>query len=130
MFDTIRRLLAPPQPAAEANTDWKAQGNGFLARGDLAEAARCYRRAVDADAQDAAACLNLGFVLTEQRQFGEARQWLEAVLRLRPQDHDAHFLLARVARSQDDWAAAAESYARAAACQPDFDLAWLEGGQA
>ena len=63
MFDSVRRLFQPAQAQPAVPQDWKKQGNDFLAGGDLPQAARCYREAVAADPRDAAACLNLGFVL-------------------------------------------------------------------
>lgn len=120
---------AASQPAAPASVDWKKKGNDHLARGELQQAAGCYRQAIAFDPADTAACLNLGFVLGEQREHDEARHWLQQVLDREPGHHEAHFLLARVARAGGDLRAAARSYARAAELQPAFEFAHLEGGQ-
>ena len=131
MLDAIRRLLQPPRPAAaQPAVDWKQQGNDFLARGELAEATRCYRSAAAADANDAAARLSLGYALLEQQQFDAAGRSLREVLGLQPRQHEAHFLLGRAERATGRLEEAAKCHARALECSPGFDLALAEWSQA
>lgn len=129
MIEAVRRLFRRNAEVHQEAPDWKRQGNDFLARGEIAEAMRCYRAAVDADPGDAAARLNLGFALLEQNFFQEARHWLQEVLRLQPGQHEAHFLLARAVRAQGALESAAQSYQQAVRYEPGFELARQEGAE-
>ena len=129
MLDAFRRLFSSaPAPAAapEPGADWKKQGNDHPARGEMAEAERCYRQAVQAAPGDASSHLNLGYALLEQQQFDAARLSLGEAVRLAPANHEAHFLLARAQRATGDAQAALQSYARVLALQADFGLAAQE----
>ena len=95
------------------------QGNRALAQGEVAEAERCYRMAVAASAADPDAHLNLGYALLQQDRTDAARASLLDSVRLRPLQHDGHFLLARLAVACGQPAAALDSYWRALAAQPD-----------
>lgn len=129
MFDALRKLFssAPAATAAPVGgVDWKKEGNDFLETGDLAQAERCYRQAVEAVPGDATVHLNLGFTLLEQQQFDAARLSLGEAVRLDPGNHEAHFLLARAQRATGDAQAALQSYARVLGLQQDFTEAAQE----
>jgi len=125
-----RRLFRRTPDDSPQGAGGQQQGNEFLARGELADAIRCYRAAADADPVDAAARLSLGFALLEQQSIDEARHWLQEVLRLQPGQHEAHFFLARAARMQGALESAAAGYAEAARHAPAFELARQEGAEA
>lgn len=127
MIDAIQRLFRRSARDGRSASDWRREGNACLARGELAEAVRCYRAAVAAAPDDTDACLSLGFALLEQQATGEARAWLDQVVRLRPDHHEAHFLLARAARAEGRLEPAAESYRLAVQHAPGFDPARVEG---
>src|SRR5438477_5826844 len=78
--------VAAPSPADGAGREAKRRGDALLAEGRLDEAAHCYRQALAADSTDAAAQLNLGFILSEQGRDGEAEPALRQALAIRPGD--------------------------------------------
>ena len=61
-----------------------AAGNAALGEGRLEDAARSYRQALDADAANAAARVNLAYVLLEQRQPACAADLLQQAIGLLP----------------------------------------------
>ena len=111
MFGRIKSLLrpagaqasAPPAPQRERSTDLKSEGDGFglmsegnafLAAGNLPDATRCFRAAIEADPGDAAAYLPLGYALREQGQVDAAILALETALSIDARAVDGHYLLA------------------------------------
>jgi tetratricopeptide (TPR) repeat protein len=134
MFGFLRKKSATPAPAPGAETstaaDWRGQGNAALARGALDEAARCYRQAILVAPRDAAAHVNLGYVLLEQGQVAEAAALLAGAVALAGSEAgelaDAHFLLARARQAQGNAGAALASYQAALAARPGFDEALQE----
>jgi tetratricopeptide (TPR) repeat protein len=115
-----------PAPAPQASaTEAKAQGNAALARGELAEAARCYRQAAQAEARDPLARLNLGYALLELEQPAEALSHLQQAIALRrPEDgflHEAQFLCGRAHQAMARNGDAIASYRQALATQPGFE---------
>jgi tetratricopeptide (TPR) repeat protein len=118
MLERVRRLFTVSrQPEV---IDWKKQGNALLAQGNLPEATRCYRHAAAQAPDDAAAHLNLAFALMEQEDFDGARPALQACLHLQPGNHEAHFLSARLERSNGHPEAALQACARTLSLRPDF----------
>jgi tetratricopeptide (TPR) repeat protein len=112
----------PPPVGAAGSAELKKQGNALLARGDLQGAGLRYRAATLADPHDAAAFVNLGYVLCEQQDFREARLALEQALVLDPSQFDAHFMLATLAQDQGDMALAASHLREVLRLRPDFDF--------
>ena len=68
-------------------------GSLMMKFGETEAAIREHRLAADADPQSPFAALNLGLALAGQNQPTEARQWLEAALRLDPRQPAAHLKL-------------------------------------
>jgi tetratricopeptide (TPR) repeat protein len=96
MFGRIKNLLRPAAgPKVEGDAfGLKSEGDAYLAAGNLAEATRCYRAAIEADPGDAAAYLPLGYALREQGQVDAAIQTLETALSIDARAVDGHYLLA------------------------------------
>ncbi|MFI4926470.1 MAG: tetratricopeptide repeat protein, partial [Burkholderiales bacterium] len=110
MFGFRRKQVAPS--ASDAAT-WRKQGNEALAKGELDEAAQCYREAIALEPADPLARVNLGYVLMEAGKTREAIDALQQAVSLAQANQDAladaQFLLAGALRSQgrDDEALAA-----------------------
>jgi len=64
--------------------------------GNLTEAARLYRAALELDADNASAHNNLGFVLAQRQEWPEALVHLRTALRLKPNMAMAHCNLGQV----------------------------------
>lgn len=118
--EDLQMRTADPASASER---FRKQGNEFLAKGLLAEAAECYLQAVTLYPGHAAAHLNLGFVRKEQNLPDAARQHLEDAIRIDPRLEDAHYLLGMVADERGDLTAAVMHYGKALELKPDFELA-------
>ncbi|WP_169416947.1 tetratricopeptide repeat protein [Ramlibacter agri] len=120
----LRNVTSFFAPAPPAPPDWKARGNEALAKGDLAEAGRCYREAVQAEPADPLARVNLGFVLLEQGAGAPAAESLQQALALRrPGDtfvHEAQFLLGRAHQQLGAPDAALAAFEAAASAQAAF----------
>ena len=93
--DAAKAAAAPPKPPSPGQgLALKAEGDRFLAAGNLAEAVRCYRAAIDADPADPAPHLPLGYALRAEGRLDAAIATLEKALELDPQAVDGHYLLA------------------------------------
>lgn len=114
-----------------AAREWKRQGNEALGAGQLAQAASCYAKGVEADPQDATLRLNLGFALLEQGDAAAAVERLAQALALRrPGDdfvHEAHYLLGRAHAQLEQLDQALDGFEAALAAKPDFAEALEEG---
>ncbi|HEX6057492.1 MAG TPA: tetratricopeptide repeat protein [Gemmatimonadaceae bacterium] len=101
-------MLARRAPRPRASQEWRiaaesledrapaddfARGYALLRAGSPADAEPWLRRAVEADAADADARLNLGIALAECGRHAEAIAELEEATRLRPRDASAHHRL-------------------------------------
>ena len=102
-------------PTAET---YDEQGSALLARGEAAQAARQYRRALALKPDFAEAHGNLGNALTELGQWDEAIEHYRQMLRLRPDVAEAHNNLGNALLAQQRFAEAAVSYAQAIALRP------------
>lgn len=114
--------------ASESNSEpvgsaeWRKRGNALLDEDRLSEALVCYRFGVQADPNDAACYVNLGFVLGELGRPDESQEMLQKAVALNSADFDSHYMLGNLARSRGELPAAIESYQRALAAQPDFEV--------
>jgi protein O-GlcNAc transferase len=139
MFDWLRgrknrsEAAAPPGRAAEVADDVRERarearesGNAHLAQDRFGEAARCYEQAVQLDATDAAAWVNLGFAECSLGLRAQAREHLQKAVALQPDNHDAHYLLGSTQEQLGDLQAAALSLQRTLQLQPSFELAYRD----
>lgn len=76
-----------------------ARGSGFLARGEPAEALKCYRELVKLDSRDAVARNGLGAALAQLARYTEAEAQFRSAIGARPGFPEAHFNLAGVLQS-------------------------------
>lgn len=72
---------------------WTELGTAHLMGGDIAEAEKAYRRAIQERPTFALALLNLGRVLINQKRYAESIDPLLGATQARPDSADAHFLL-------------------------------------
>src|ERR1041385_1883983 len=72
---------------------WTELGTAHLMGGEIVEAEKAYRRAIQARPTFALALLNLGRVLINQKRYAESIDPLLAATQARPDSADAHFLL-------------------------------------
>src|ERR1019366_4202767 len=86
---------APPAERPKGAYDWFAAGVDKEGAGELAPAAGCYRKALDADPGLAAAHSNLGGVAFRQRNMTQASIEFEAALALDPEQPEARYTLPR-----------------------------------
>ncbi|MDE2604393.1 MAG: tetratricopeptide repeat protein [Burkholderiales bacterium] len=121
MFGWLRKSSPVPEPGAAA---WRDRGNAALAQGQLLQAADCYRAAAAADPADAAARVNLGYVLLEQADFPGAIATLAQAVALAQGRADpladAQFLLGRAHRMAGSVDAAAAALRGALSARPGF----------
>lgn len=92
--------FAPAADPAQAAAALKAEGNTWLARGDVAQAARCYQRACELAPSDALAWLNLGYASLELGDLDAAGRALDRSLALDRTVADTHFFQAQLKRRQ------------------------------
>ncbi|HUX62991.1 tetratricopeptide repeat protein [Sulfuricella sp.] len=102
----------------------KKQGNEFLAQGQMEEAAECYRQAVAINPDDAEGFLNLGFVLKEQKHFGDAERYLKRAILINPKMEDAYYLLGAVLQEQGNLSGAIENFSKTIELKADFEMAY------
>lgn len=128
----LGRGAPAPQPTAapaagpggpEQAARLKAQGNNWLAQGQLAKAALCYEQACEQAPADALAWVNLGYARLELGELPAAGQALSRAVELDPKVADAHFLLGQLLLRQQRPADALVPLRRALALNPDFDVA-------
>jgi len=72
---------------------WTELGTAYLMGGDMAEAEKAYRRAIQERPTFALALLNLGRVLRTQKRYAESVDPLSGATQARPESAEAHFLL-------------------------------------
>lgn len=94
------------------------EGHEAFQRGDYAAAVTAFRSAVDTDADDLEARLNLGSALLKSGQADEAIAQYEEVLRRTPNNPSAHFDLGVAMAQQGDDARAIDSYRKALEADP------------
>lgn len=122
-FNKKKSTLPAPDPAPQGrqrSEELRTQGNLRLDEGRLEEAAMLYAEAASADASNAKALINLGFVRAEQGRSDEARDALTRAIKLDPWLHDAHYLLGNLAKARGEVPQAVEHYQQALAVKRDF----------
>lgn len=72
---------------------WTELGTAYLMGGNMAEAEKAYRRAIQEKPTFALALLNLGRVLRTQKRYAESVDPLSRATEARPDSAEAHFLL-------------------------------------
>jgi tetratricopeptide (TPR) repeat protein len=123
LFEPARRAadaavrLNPRLPGA-----YTLQGRALQYLGDNEGAAAALRKAIEANAGDFEAQLNLGAVLHLTRDLEGARQHLVSALRLRPSSPLARFEMARLERTEGKLDAAVEDMEEVVRADPD----WLQ----
>ena len=127
MFSALRSIFPKKAPtSADQSGTHKKQGDEHLKLGRLDSAAECYRSALSLDPGYLDACVGLGFVLSEQRQFSEARQHLQHAVAIDPANADVHYILGTIAKAQDDLIGSIAHFARALDIKPDFEFAYRD----
>lgn len=101
----------------------KRQGDVHLNQDRLLEAADCYRHALSVNPLFLEACIGLGFVLADLRQYAEARQRLQQALAMDPGNADAHFILGNIHRIEEDYVGAIEHFSQASESNPRLEPA-------
>jgi protein O-GlcNAc transferase len=114
--DSASRQMRQPQTA-------KRQGDEDTKAGRYADAERCYRQVMEADADYPGALIMLGFVLREQGRTHEAREVLERAVRVAAEDADGHYLLGSILEAAGPRDAEISHLQRAIDLRPDFELA-------
>ncbi len=123
-FEQATRLR--PSAAAYADSLRQARtsqehglGLAAAARGDLAEAVRCFQLAASHSPNSVSAHLNLGTVLAEQGRLDEAVSCLQRALAMQPDHVEALGNLGVVLERQGRWPEAEVCFQRALAGRPD-----------
>ena len=111
---------APPAERPKGAYDWFAAGVDKEGAGELAPAADCYRKALDADPGLAAAHSNLGGVAFRQGDMSLARIEFEAALALDPEQPEARYNLATLLYQQGEVERAAAELRRVVQQDPWF----------
>lgn len=101
----------------------KRQGDVYLSQDRFLEAVDCYRRALSVDALFLEACIGLGFVLAELRQYPEARQHLQQALLIDTSNADAHYILGTIHHFEEDLPGAIAHFSQASDSNPLLELA-------
>ncbi|MGD1277266.1 MAG: tetratricopeptide repeat protein [Tepidisphaeraceae bacterium] len=97
--------------------------------GQVAEAARIYRKVLAQEPQNAEALRLLGVAARQQGQLDEALRLIQQCIAIDPAKAEAHFNLGDVLRSQGKLAEAAKAYAKAIELNPDLAASHLHLGQ-
>ena len=131
MFGSLKKKLfggvpsadpAPTAPTAPAEGPLalRQRGNALLAQGKLEQATQCYRQALALAPDDVGTLVNLGFALSEQQRYSDARPLLERAIQLDPRQEDALYTLATVDRHEGRLDTAIEHLRAGLAVKPDF----------
>jgi len=123
--ERMERIATRVEPSTEC-IRYKNQGNALLAEGKLGDAAQCYRRALAIEPNYVAACINLGYVLSEQKSFEDAERFLKQAARIDPTLADPHYMLGQIARECGRLIEAVEHLETALALKADFEFAYRD----
>ena len=127
MFTRLKSIFPrkASRPADESSA-YKKQGDEYLKLDRLDDAMGCYRRALSINPDYVDACVGLGFVLSEQKQYGEGERYLRHSLSLEPGNADAHYILGTIAKNQNDPIGSIDHFTRALEAKPDFEFAYRD----
>ena len=106
-------------------TDFKRQGDGLLGRGQWAEAALYYGRALAIDPAYAEACVNLGYALKELGEHEQAQRQLQHAIAIDAGAAvavDAFYILGTICREQGRQPEAIVNWSQAIRLKPDFQV--------
>ncbi|NVN98837.1 MAG: tetratricopeptide repeat protein [Geobacteraceae bacterium] len=98
---------------------YNQQGNAFADQGRIADAIRCYEKALEINPAFAGAWNNLGIVMKDQRNFDRAIFCYQQALFFAPAFAGAHNNLGNVLKELGQYAEAIASYRQAQALVPD-----------
>jgi protein O-GlcNAc transferase len=118
-------IITPPGSADESVTH-KEQGDSHLRNGSLKEAQVCYRQAIALNSSYAKAHSNLGFVLMEQKDFGDAEHHLKVALSIDPTIADAHYMLGTIYQMQGKLEDAIPHFRRTTELDLQHQFAWRD----
>lgn len=104
----------------------KQRCDAHLKLGELDQAERCYRLVLESDPLNRNALISLGFVLKELGRFAESIELIDRVLRVGPDDADAHYLRATLHQASGNLARAAFHLEKAVTLRPEFELAYRD----
>lgn len=102
------------------------QGNAFLATGDLENAARCYRQALEIDFNFVNAHVSLGYVYMALAEHDKAEPHLDHALRLAPDNADAYYMSGALANVLGRTAIAIERLTKAIELNPQLEAAYAD----
>ena len=103
-------------------------GRSAAARGDVEEAIRNYRRALDINPNFAEAHYNLGFALMSEQRLAEAIQHYRQALGIRPDYAETHCAMGIAVAQQGGHEEATEHYRQALRIRPDYPEAHYHWG--
>lgn len=98
----------------------KKQGDAYLDRGDLSNAAACYRQAIATNPDNDAAHNNLGLILTHHRQYDDAIVHFKRSISLNNKALNSFFMLGIIAHQLGKIDEAFTYFSQAISIQPDF----------
>ena len=127
LHDRLQQSVSAGGPLTlqKEHPNWRKLGSKALDDNNLAEAERCYLKALALAPADASAHVNLGYVKLEQKQLGEARCCVQKAIELDPENYDAWYILASIHELEQDLATAVSLYRKTFEIKQDFKLAYL-----
>jgi protein O-GlcNAc transferase len=142
MFNRLKNLISPPEQSAngdvsnnpirkpsarpdqaEESVAHKEQGDAYLRNGDLAKAMASYQHAIALDPNNAKAHSNLGYILKEQENYGQAEHCLKTALAIDPTIADAHYMLGTISQIHRKPEEAIQHFGKALEFDPDHEFA-------
>jgi predicted TPR repeat methyltransferase len=96
------KKLSSRRPSESDARELKKRADEHLLREEWDAASACYSQALAIDDNYVDACIGLGFVLLEQKQYGQAEVHLRRALSLGPHIADVHYLLGRLYEERND----------------------------
>jgi len=103
----------------------RSKAEGFVDRGDLAQAEILYHEILTHNDRDTDANYMLGVIGAEKADFNNAEAYLNKATEINPQYPDSYFILAKIQQAKEDYQAAYENCLKATALDDEFDEAWL-----
>jgi len=103
----------------------RSKAEGYIDRGDLAQAEILYREILTHDDKDTDANYMLGVIGAEKADFANAQIFLNKAIEINPQFPDSYFILAKIQQAKEEYHAAYENCLKATTLDDEFDEAWL-----